>query len=122
MSTTDPINDRIANALAALLDWGRENTSPRDPNSPHALLVEAAAALEARKAALCPNASAHALLRKSVAQRIFANHMYNLPSDIRHKLSQADLNERWADMVCRWQDSGKISAATANDWLATGPH
>lgn len=32
-------------ALKALLDWGREHTSPRDPNSPHALLVEAAAAL-----------------------------------------------------------------------------
>jgi hypothetical protein len=32
-------------ALRALLDWGREHTSPRDANSPHKLLVAAADAL-----------------------------------------------------------------------------
>ena len=31
-------------ALVALLDWGREHTSPTDANSPHALLIDAAAA------------------------------------------------------------------------------
>jgi hypothetical protein len=32
-------------ALAALCDWAREHTSPRDANSPHQLLVEARAVL-----------------------------------------------------------------------------
>jgi hypothetical protein len=32
-------------ALRALLDWARENTSPTDANSPHELLIAAAAAL-----------------------------------------------------------------------------
>lgn len=39
-------NDRVADALAKLLNWGRDNTSPRDQNSPHPLLVEAKAALD----------------------------------------------------------------------------
>lgn len=37
-------NDCVAEmleALRALLDWGRDNTSPVDANSPHALLVRA---------------------------------------------------------------------------------
>lgn len=37
----------MAKALEALLEWGREHTSPRDANSPHDLLVAAAAALAA---------------------------------------------------------------------------
>jgi len=37
---------QVRAALAALLDWGRSHTSPRDANSPHALLIAAAAALE----------------------------------------------------------------------------
>jgi hypothetical protein len=32
-------------ALQALTDWGRDHTSPKDPNSPHALLVAASAAI-----------------------------------------------------------------------------
>jgi hypothetical protein len=32
----------LAVALRALLDWGRKHTSPRDTNTPHALLVAAA--------------------------------------------------------------------------------
>lgn len=32
-------------ALRALLDWGREHTSPRDDNSPHALLIQACEAV-----------------------------------------------------------------------------
>lgn len=38
-------NDQLVDALEALLDWGREHTSPTDPNSPHALLVDTAAVL-----------------------------------------------------------------------------
>lgn len=38
---------RVRAALQALLDWGCCNTSPLDPASPHALLIEARAALEA---------------------------------------------------------------------------
>ncbi len=34
-------------ALAALTEWGRTHTSPTDPNSPHKLLINAVAALEA---------------------------------------------------------------------------
>lgn len=37
----------LRNALAGLLDWAREHTSPRDANSPHELLVKAAAVLDA---------------------------------------------------------------------------
>lgn len=37
---------RLAAALLALLEWGREHTSPTDANTPHALLIEAAAALD----------------------------------------------------------------------------
>ena len=33
-------------ALMALLDWAREHTSPRDPNSPHELLVAAQQAVD----------------------------------------------------------------------------
>lgn len=33
--------------LKALTDWGRDHTSPRDENSPHALLVAAVAAIHA---------------------------------------------------------------------------
>jgi hypothetical protein len=40
-------DERVRSALAGLLDWAREQTSPRDANSPHDLLVEAAAALDA---------------------------------------------------------------------------
>ena len=32
-------------ALSALLEWGRDNTSPRDVNSPHLLLVAADVAI-----------------------------------------------------------------------------
>lgn len=32
-------------ALRDLLEWGRDNTSPRDDNSPHNLLIAAAAAI-----------------------------------------------------------------------------
>lgn len=35
------------NALFALTEWGRTHTSPTDPNSPHELLIQAVAALEA---------------------------------------------------------------------------
>jgi hypothetical protein len=46
---TDPVDPqtRVRAALQALLDWGCCNTSPLDPASPHALLIEARAALEA---------------------------------------------------------------------------
>jgi hypothetical protein len=37
-------------ALEALLAWGCEHTSPRDPNSPHELLVAAREAVDAAKA------------------------------------------------------------------------
>ena len=36
-------------ALEALLDWGREHTSPTQPNSPHNLLVAACAAIAKAK-------------------------------------------------------------------------
>lgn len=36
-------------ALSDLLDWGRENTSPRDENSPHTLLVAALSAIAKAK-------------------------------------------------------------------------
>ncbi|MFZ4695068.1 MAG: hypothetical protein ACOYMV_08080 [Verrucomicrobiia bacterium] len=36
---------RTAAALRALLEWGRNHTSPTKANSPHALLVEAEGAL-----------------------------------------------------------------------------
>lgn len=35
----------LAAALRSLLDWCREHTGPTDANSPHALLVTAAAVL-----------------------------------------------------------------------------
>jgi hypothetical protein len=35
----------LLSALKALTDWGREHTSPLDHNSPHALLVNACAAI-----------------------------------------------------------------------------
>lgn len=35
----------LAHTLRALLDWAREHTSPRDDNSPHLLLIDAAAVL-----------------------------------------------------------------------------
>jgi hypothetical protein len=38
-------HDGLVNALRDLLAWGRDHTSPRDADSPHALLVAAAAAL-----------------------------------------------------------------------------
>jgi hypothetical protein len=41
---TTPAPDLLT-ALQALLAWGREHTSPRDPNSPHALLVAAQEAI-----------------------------------------------------------------------------
>jgi hypothetical protein len=39
--TTSEINTQLLGALRALLNWGRDNTSPRDANSPHDLLVTA---------------------------------------------------------------------------------
>jgi hypothetical protein len=45
MNTT-PSNDLLS-AAAALLDWAREHTGPRDANSPHALLVTLQAELAA---------------------------------------------------------------------------
>jgi hypothetical protein len=36
---------RLLAALEALTEWAREHTSPRDENSPHALLIEAVAAI-----------------------------------------------------------------------------
>jgi hypothetical protein len=41
----DAAPDLLA-ALQALLDWGREHTSPRDPNSPHTLLIDAVRAID----------------------------------------------------------------------------
>lgn len=46
-----PINSRpdpvklMRDALAALMDWTRENTGPHDANSPHDLLLDGAMAL-----------------------------------------------------------------------------
>jgi hypothetical protein len=40
----------VRDALAALLDWGCTYTSPTDANSPHELLIAAAAALDAQAA------------------------------------------------------------------------
>lgn len=55
-TATNPTDDRekrmkflaepMANLLGRFLDWGREHTSPLDPNSPHGLLVEASAMLD----------------------------------------------------------------------------
>lgn len=36
----------LLEALRHLTEWGRENTSPRDPNSPHELLIVAVAAID----------------------------------------------------------------------------
>lgn len=36
----------LRDALEALTEWGRNHTSPTDPNSPHELLVAAVEALE----------------------------------------------------------------------------
>ncbi len=33
--------DDLLKVLKKIVDWGRENTSPLDANSPHTLLVEA---------------------------------------------------------------------------------
>jgi hypothetical protein len=44
--TTKKTTDLI-NAATDLLDWAREHTSPRDANTPHALLVTLANALTA---------------------------------------------------------------------------
>jgi hypothetical protein len=46
LAETSVQESRLAAALKALLDWGREHTSPRDANSPHALLVAATEALD----------------------------------------------------------------------------
>lgn len=35
----------LLTAVKALLEWGRDHTSPRDPNSPHELLVAVNAAI-----------------------------------------------------------------------------
>jgi hypothetical protein len=48
----DITHARVAAALRALLAWGAEHTGPRQPNSPHVLLVEAQAALRAAGVAL----------------------------------------------------------------------
>lgn len=49
MTPERPANPtRIESALAALLDWGRMNTTHTDPNSPHDLLAEADRALSQR--------------------------------------------------------------------------
>lgn len=53
---TTSVNDLIV-ASAALLDWAREHTSPRDPDSPHALLVALQAALAAMGAIVAPGGS-----------------------------------------------------------------
>ncbi|TJW14409.1 MAG: hypothetical protein E5W82_10560 [Mesorhizobium sp.] len=45
-SPYDPQPDAgLLAALKSLRDWGREHTSPRDPNSPHILLVAASDAI-----------------------------------------------------------------------------
>lgn len=44
----------ITAALTALLDWGREHTSPTDANSPHELLIAAKAALDAKGYPVAP--------------------------------------------------------------------
>ena len=41
----------LLTALEALTDWGREHTSPLQPNSPHELLVQATAAIAKAKGA-----------------------------------------------------------------------
>jgi hypothetical protein len=46
LAETSVQESRLAGALRALLDWGREHTSPRDENSPHELLVAATEALD----------------------------------------------------------------------------
>ena len=51
---TSPTHD-LAKAAAALLDWAREHTSPRQENSPHDLLVTLQAALFAMGATMAPD-------------------------------------------------------------------
>ena len=46
ISEADDTRDEALSVLKALLMWGREHTSPRDENSPHALLIAAAAVLK----------------------------------------------------------------------------
>ena len=54
MSNSKPVTDLIA-ASAALFDWAREHTGPRDANSPHALLVTLQSALAAMGATSGPD-------------------------------------------------------------------
>jgi len=44
MTDADNLENLLATA-AALLDWAREHTSPRPPNSPHGLIVDLQAEL-----------------------------------------------------------------------------
>lgn len=45
------VNAELLAALESLTDWGREHTSPLQPNSPHDLLVQATAAIAKAKGA-----------------------------------------------------------------------
>lgn len=48
MATYDAMranHDKLLEALEALTEWARDNTSPADPNSPHALLIAAQEAI-----------------------------------------------------------------------------
>jgi hypothetical protein len=65
---TTMADDRITAALRALLDWGREHTGPRDPNSPHVLLIEAAEALKAAGQAKPDTIELMATVRITVAR------------------------------------------------------
>lgn len=55
MSTSNPAVADLIAASAALLDWAREHTGPRDANSPHKLLVTLQAALAAMGATSGPD-------------------------------------------------------------------
>ncbi|MCW2275115.1 hypothetical protein GJ654_10300 [Rhodoblastus acidophilus] len=52
LSAKQKAGPALYDALKKLTDWARDFTSPRDPNSPHEILIEATAALEQAKAFL----------------------------------------------------------------------
>lgn len=91
------INTELLETLRALTNWGRDHTSPRDPNTPHDLLVRAVKVIdEADRAASNTRAlpaGGHGYFcgqRVSLTCTVDTNHEYITSPDGRLRLLPCD--------------------------------
>lgn len=90
-------------ALDRLTEWGRDNTSPTDSNSPHALLIAAQAALRAFEPA---TPTPPATRQRFAIKNLYTEGFWTMPDGTRREFMSAEDAEAYAEQVRReWKET-----------------